>query len=160
MTEFEKIYSAYFSEVYHYACRLTGDGKTAEEVTSDTFFKAMNSLDSFRGECGVGTWLCGIARNTWYSRCRKQGRELPLTDELPDGGSLEESLVDKSEAERIQIVLHGLKEPYKEVFMWRVFGEKSFKEIGAIFGKTDNWACVTYHRARAMIISRLEGGNE
>lgn len=160
MTEFEKIYSAYFSEVYHFALRLTGDEKNAEEVTSDTFFKAMNSLDGFRGDCAVSTWLCGIARNTWYTRCRKQGREVPVDEDISDGGSVEESLVDKSEAERIQIVLHGLKEPYKEVFMWRVFGEKSFKEIGAIFGKTDNWACVTYHRARAMIISKLEDGNE
>ena len=40
--------------------------------------------------------------------------------------------------------------------MWRVFGELSFKEIGDLYSKTDNWACVTYHRARKLIQSRLE----
>ena len=68
----------------------------------------------------------------------------------------EESLEDRSEAERIQTLLHGLKEPYKEVFMWRVYGEKSFRDIGKLFGKTENWACATYHRARRMIREGLE----
>ncbi|MBQ3120400.1 MAG: sigma-70 family RNA polymerase sigma factor, partial [Peptococcaceae bacterium] len=44
----------------------------------------------------------------------------------------------------------------KEVFMWRVFAELSFKQIGQIFGKSENWACVTYHRARNKIKERLE----
>lgn len=156
MTEFDKVYSAYFSEVYHYALRLTGNEKYAEEVTSDTFFKAMQGIDRFRGECSIGTWLCGIAKNTWLTRLKKEGREVPMTEEMHDGKSFEESILDKSDAERIQRILHGLREPYKEVFMWRVFGEKSFKEIGEIFGKTDNWACVTYHRAKTMIQSRME----
>ena len=52
--------------------------------------------------------------------------------------------------------LHALPEPYREVFMWRVFADLSYKQIGDIFSKTDNWACVTYHRARKMIKNRLE----
>ena len=63
---------------------------------------------------------------------------------------------EREEACRIRKILHDLAEPYKEVFMWRVFGELSFKEIGALYGKTDNWACVTYHRARKMIQRRSE----
>ena len=57
---------------------------------------------------------------------------------------------------RIQELLHALREPYKEVFMWRVYGEKSFRDVGALFGKTENWACVTYHRAKRMIREGLE----
>ena len=68
----------------------------------------------------------------------------------------EEELEDHSEAARIQKLLHALREPYKEVFMWRVYGEKSFRDIGALFGKTENWACVTYHRAKRMIREGLE----
>ena len=68
----------------------------------------------------------------------------------------EEGLEDHSEAARIQELLHALREPYKEVFMWRVYGEKSFRDIGALFGKTENWACVTYHRAKRMIREGLE----
>ena len=44
--------------------------------------------------------------------------------------------------------LHRLQEPYKEVFLLRALGELSFRQIGELFGKTENWACVTYHRAR------------
>lgn len=70
--------------------------------------------------------------------------------------SHEEEFEDHSEAARIQELLHALREPYKEVFMWRVYGEKSFRDIGALFGKTENWACVTYHRAKRMIREGLE----
>jgi RNA polymerase sigma-70 factor (ECF subfamily) len=63
---------------------------------------------------------------------------------------------DRDDARRIRKIMHSLQDPYKEVFMWRVFGELSFKEIGDIYGKSDNWACVTYHRAVKMIQKRLE----
>lgn len=70
---------------------------------------------------------------------------------------MEEQIIIQDETQKIRKVLHTISDPYKEVFMWRVFGELSFKEIGALYGKTDNWACVTYHRARKMIQDRLEG---
>ena len=80
----------------------------------------------------------------------------PLEDCQIADESHEEELEDHSEAARIQELLHALREPYKEVFMWRVYGEKSFRDIGALFGKTENWACVTYHRAKRMIREGLE----
>ena len=49
-----------------------------------------------------------------------------------------------------------MREPYKEVFMWRIYADLSFKQIAQIFGKNENWACVTYHRARKMIQERME----
>ena len=54
------------------------------------------------------------------------------------------------------MILHGLDEPYKEVFQLRVFGELSFAQIGRIFGKSENWARVTYHRAKLKIQERME----
>ena len=82
-------------------------------------------------------------------------REVPEDCRIAEE-SHEEELEDHSEAARIQELLHALREPYKEVFMWRVYGEKSFRDIGALFGKTENWACVTYHRAKRMIREGLE----
>lgn len=123
----------YFDDVYRYLLSLSGSESVAEELTSETFFRAMDALDRFRGECSVRVWLCQIAEE-----------------------SHEEALEDHSEAARIQELLHALREPYKEVFMWRVYGEKSFRDIGALFGKTENWACVTYHRAKRMIREGLE----
>ena len=156
--EFEKIYSIYFNDVFRYIRRLSGNEHIAEEITVDTFFKAMNSIDSFRGDCDIRVWLCQIAKNCYYSYLKKAGRTDSIEDiEIAEQGvSLEERLSQQDQAVQIQKILHDIPDPYKEVFMWRVFAELSFKQIGQIFGKSENWACVTYHRARNKIKERLE----
>lgn len=161
MTEFEKIYRDYFDDVYRYILRLSGDEHMAEEITSEAFFKAMGSVSSFRGDCGIRVWLCQIAKNSYYTHLKKAAKMVSVDDgeleELPsEESSVEEQCMKRAEAARIRTILHHISEPYKEVFMWRVFAELSFKQIGQIFGKSENWACVTYHRAKAMIQFRLE----
>ncbi len=157
--DIEQIYTEYFGDVYRYILRMSGDVHTAEDVTCDAFFRAMRSIDSFRGDCDVRVWLCQIAKNLYFSHLKKQKRTVPIDEaaEISDNDALEDKISGACEAERIKAVLHGIPEPYKEVFMWRVYAELSFKQIAQIFGKTDNWACVTYHRARNMIRERLEG---
>lgn len=162
MTEFERIYRTYFDDVYRYIRRLSGDETIAEEITSEAFFKAMRSIGGFRGDCDIRVWLCQIARNCYYTYLKKSGRTDSIDDEnLPElaspEGTVEEQYMKRDEAARIRAVLHTVPEPYKEVFMWRVFAELGFRQIGEIFGKSENWACVTYHRAKNMIQSRLEG---
>ena len=152
----EEVYAVYFDDVYRYLLALSGDEGTAEELTSVTFFRALGALDRFRGEGSVRVWLCQIAKNLFFSQKRREQRLAPLEDCAAPADDPAERIEDRSEAERIQTLLHGLKEPYKEVFMWRVYGEKSFREIAGLFGKTENWACVTYHRARKMIREGLE----
>ncbi len=162
MTEFEKIYEAYFGDVFRYLKGLTGNESLAEELTSETFFKALRSLKHFRGGCDVRVWLCQIGKNCYYSYLKKHRRreetaQPEILETLPDGeASLEERLIDQSEAQRIHRLLHALPEPYKEVFMLRTFGELSFSQIGEIFDHTENWACVTYHRARNKIRKEME----
>ena len=161
VTDFEKLYNTYFNDVYLYIRRLSGDDHIAEEITSETFFKAMHSIDSFRGDCDVRVWLCQIAKNCYYTHIKKTGKiqetDLDALQNFPDPApGLAEQLIRKEEVQRIQKVLHDISEPYKEVFMWRVFAQLSFKQIGSICGKNENWACVTYHRARKMILGRLE----
>ena len=156
MTQFEKIYRAYFSDVYLYLKSLCRDDDLAEELCSEAFFRAMKSFDKFRGDCEVRVWLCQIGKNCYYSHLRKQGREVPEEEaERPDAG-FEQDVLDKSDAMRLHLLLHDLPEPYKEVFTLRVLGELSFKQIGEIFGKSDNWACVTYHRARKTLREKME----
>ena len=161
MTDFEKLYHTYFNDVYLYIRRLSGDEHIAQEITSDTFFKAMRSIESFRGDCDVRVWLCQIAKNSYYTHIKKEERHQNISVEslenTPDPAeSLTDRLIRREQAEQLQSVLHGIPEPYKEVFMWRVFAQLSFKQIGSIFGKNENWACVTYHRARKMMIKGLE----
>ncbi len=162
MTDFEKLYEDYFNDVFLYICRLSGNEHIAEEITSDTFFKAMHSVDRFRGECDIRVWLCQIAKNCYFSYLKKQKKVQSLQDSelliLPDlSDTAEEQILRADEAERIRKILHEIDEPYKEVFMWRVFADMSFKQIGQIFARSENWACVTYHRARKQIRERLEG---
>ena len=160
--EFEELYRENFDLVYRYALGLTQDVHAAEELTQETFFKALQAIDGFRGECGLKTWLCGIAKNKFLSQQRQKKPE-PL-DELPEtrdpGVGPESAVLRKDESMRLHRLLHELPEPYKEVFSLRVFGQLGFREIGELFGKTENWACVTFHRAKAKINANRKAEEE
>lgn len=159
--EFEQVYRTYFKSVYHYLWQLSGNAHIAEEIASETFFKAIHSIDSFRGDCDMRVWLCQIAKNTYYTYAKKHKSVSSIDEHALQGLAaadppIDTQLSEREDARRIREVLHDMSEPYKGVFMWRVLGELSFKEIAELYGKTDNWACVTYHRARRMIQRRLE----
>lgn len=160
--KFEKIYVRYFNDVFLFLKKLSKDESIAEEITSETFFKAMRSIETFRGETDIRVWLCQIAKNCYFSHLKKQQKIIDIDEvEFTDSKStIEEQILNQSDAMQIHRLLHDLAEPYKEVFMLRVFGELSFKQIADIFQKTDNWACVTYHRARNKILSQMEVENE
>ena len=156
MENFDRIYYEYYSEVYKFVLTLCQNHTLAEEITQESFFKALKSIDSFNGNCKLSTWLCKIAKNTYYSYAKKHNRQVdyPL-DILLSDENIEEQFADKETAYTIYKVLHKLNEPYKEVFWLRIFGELSFAQIGALFEKTENWARVTYYRAKIMIKEEL-----
>ena len=145
-------------QVYSYAVALTKNPEQAEEITQNTFFKAITSKAEFKGKANELTWLCSIAKNLYYDELRRNQRIAGLEDSLPisSGVDIEQAMSDSDMAFRIHLVLHRLDEPYKEVFQLRVFGELSFSQIAAIFGKTESWARVTYHRAKLKIQERME----
>ena len=159
MRDFEAVYQAYFGDVFRYALRLTeGNEALAEDLTADCFLKAMNALHSFRGECELRVWLCQILKRLYldylrYHQCRPS---VEVPEDLPDPHSLAESFDLANDAMQAHHALHGLQEPYREVFSLRVLGELSFGQIGELFGKSANWACVTYHRARGKLKDELE----
>lgn len=158
MLEIERIYEDYFTSVFRYLHRLTGDAQLAEELTAETFFKAMRRLDGFRGDCALSVWLCQIAKNTYFSYLRKNRRltELNQAETLDDVEDPEERLLAAELSQAAYEALERLKEPYQRVFRLRVFGNLSFRALGAQFGKSENWACVTYHRARKKLQQELE----
>ena len=157
--DIEKIYEQHAKIVYRYVLSLCRNETMAEDVTSETFLKAIKAIDKFKGDCSIKVWLCQIAKNTYFSMFKKTKSERPLDSEteieseLPD---FTEKLFDKASALEIHRCLRGLEEPYKEVFHLRTFGELSFAEIAELFGKTENWARVTHHRARLQIMERME----
>ena len=160
----EEIINAEYKAVYHYILSLCRDEKEAEDITQDTFVKAI-SAESFRGESSYYSWLCSIGRNIWIDKCRRSGKiqfeTLPEEPPQISGGSppLEEVLADGELLRQVHRIIHEMDEPYKEVFTLKVFGDLSFKDISSLFGKTESWARVTYHRARKKIIEMLRKEN-
>ncbi len=156
MEDFAEIYKNYYGQVYQYVYKLCQDESLAEEVTQETFFKVLKRIDTYRGECKLSVWMCQIAKNTFYTHLKKQSRQTDQSlEEITATEDLEQTLINKEAAKQIHEILHTLKEPYKEVFWMRTFGELSFQEIGRLHEKTESWARVTYHRAKIMIKEEL-----
>lgn len=158
MADFKEVYKLYFRDVYHYTYSLCRNASMAEEITQETFFKALNGLDSFDGRCKVLVWLCQIAKNTYLSICRKE-KHLDYdidTVSLISDHNIEDNYLSRESAFEIHKVLHRLQEPYKEVFFLRTFGELSYAQIAELFSKTETWARVTYHRAKLKIQEELK----
>lgn len=152
MEDFEKIYSRYYDSVFQYAVSICKDEAWAEEITQEAFFKALKNIGTFRGECRLRVWLCQIAKNIFLTEINRNKRQTdyPL-ETIPDIECIEQKIFNKETAFELHKVLHKLEEPYKEVFWMRTFGEFSFAEIGRLWGKTESWDRVTYHRAKLKI---------
>ena len=153
----EKMYEAYYMRVYSYVVTISGSRELAEEITQETFCRAMTKSASFRREADEVTWLCTIAKNLFYDEKRRQKKTGLIPEDIEaDGKSIEQIAADRDSSYRVHLALHALEEPYREIFELRVFGELGFKDIGTIFGKTENWARVTYHRARLKLQERMK----
>ena len=151
----EEIYQQYAKTVYRYLLSLTRDADLSEELTQETFYQAIRTVDRYDESCKVSTWLCGIAKNVLLTWRRKHPLEEPL-GEQPESGAGQLPAAESAESEVIREVsrmellklIHELPEPSREVMYLRVFGGLSFAEIGEVHGKTENWARVTFYRAK------------
>ena len=159
MDKSDIVFEKYYEDVLRFLRGLSRDEYLAEELTQETIYRAMKSIDTFKGDCDLRVWLCSIAKNLFYTYCKKQKRI--AQNGIDENYEAQEKIFvqaveDRETAIRVHRILHDLREPYKEVFSLRVFGELSFKEIGTLFQKSEHWACVTYHRARGMIREQLK----
>ena len=148
MQPMEEIYQSYAMTVYRYLVSLTSDPDLAEELTQETFYQAIRSSDRFEESCKVSTWLCAIAKRVLLTWRRKHPVHESTDDlEIPTEGPEDEVLRSEDKSELLRRI-HKLSEPYREVIYLRAFGDLSFREIGDIFGKTENWARVTFYRSK------------
>lgn len=154
----EKLYDACYMRVYSFVMTLAKNRHTAQEITQETFFRAMTTKQTFRGESECYSWLCAIAKNIFIDETRRASKLQEEPDEtLADSDTdIERSITDTETSFRVHMLLHSMEEPYREVFELRVFGELSFAQIAAIFQKTESWARVTYHRARLKLKERMD----
>lgn len=159
MKDFEEIYNLYFRDVYLYVYALSKDRHLAEDITSETFTKAMSKLHTFRGSCDIRVWLCQIAKNSYISHCRKDKHLASFPDtpmESPE--RFEDAIEDKDLAQRIDAYVQQMEEPYRQVFVLRTYYELPYSEIAASMGRTESWARVTYTRAKRKIQSWIKEG--
>lgn len=157
--DFELIYKEYFKDVFLYTRSLSADEQIAEEIAQETFFKALKSLDSFDGSKDIKAWLFTIAKNTYYTYCKKQKIYVDVEIENEPQNvqtDIVAELIDKQTAFSVHKFLHNMEEPYKEVFTLRVFGELPFEKIGELFGKSSGWARVVFYRAKIQIKEYME----
>jgi RNA polymerase sigma-70 factor, ECF subfamily len=145
--------------VFLYIRSIAKNEDIAEEITQETFVKALKSIDSFDGSKDIRAWLFTIAKNTYFTYCKRQ--QIYVDREIDDtivsqNSSVEDSLINEENAFSIHCFLHSMNEPYKEVFTLRVFGELSYKKIGALFSKSSGWARITYYRAKKQILQYME----
>ena len=159
MEDLDAIYRRHAAMVYKYLLSLCHDGHTAEELTQETFYQAVRSIDRFDGSCQVSTWLCQIARHLFYQQLRRARREAPLPEEeeaLPPLPSAETQVLEQSGRLELLRRVHDLPEPGREVVYLRIFGNLSFREIGDVLGRTETWARVTFYRCK----ERLKTGGD
>lgn len=149
--DFEQIYRLYFRDVYAFMLSLSRNETIAEEITQETFYKALQNIEQYKGKCKMNVWLCQIAKNTYFTQMEKQKRLQPELTEQQDDKFVEQQFLQKEHAFYLHQLLHRLDEPYKEVFTLRIFGELPFAQISELFGKTESWARVTFHRAKQKI---------
>lgn len=153
---FDEIYKHYFRDVYHFMLVLCRNEALAEEITQETFYKALQNIEHYKGQCKINVWLCQIAKNTYFTYVEKQKRFVQEEIEQEDDLKIEQQLVKKEQAFYLHQLVHRLDEPYKEVFSLRVFGELSFSQISLLFDKTESWARVTFYRAKKKIQKMME----
>lgn len=151
--DFDQLYEEQFPMVYRYLTGLCGNRALAEELAQETFCRAIEHSDSFQGKCRLSVWLCQIGKNCWLSYLRKSKKQAGegALEGMSSTQNVEEDLLVRESARQIHQRLHALPEPYREVFTLRVFAELPFGQIGELFGKSENWARVTYYRAKQKI---------
>lgn len=158
MINIEEIYNEYFKVVYRYLFCLTRDSDKAEELTQETFYRAVQKIDTFEGNSKISSWLCKIAKNLYLDELKKEKRKTELNEEvdiIDKEFDLENHLIVKEDKISLYKKIHNLDNITKEVIILRINGELSFKEIGLIFNKTENWARVTFYRGKQKL---KEGG--
>ena len=160
MSAYDEIYDLYADRLYYYCFKLTKDSYMAEDLTQTTFLKAIEKLHTFKNQCSIFTWLCTIAKNEFINELNKNKRlsyeKILYIYHEDDVTNVEDIVLSRHTIRKLAGIIKNLDEPFRDIFILRVYNEMSFKEIGSLFNKSDIWARVNYHRAREKIINKIQ----
>ena len=154
MQDIKQIYEEYFETVNKYLFCLTHDNDISEELTQETFYKAVQKINTYKGKCKMSVWLCQIAKNLWYDQCRKNKKVINIEENLFDvqaPESTENQVISNDEKISLYRKMQKLDEKTREVIYLRITGELTFKEIATILNKTENWARITFYRGKSKL---------
>lgn len=153
----EEFYKENYSLVFGYLYSLCGDVHMAEDLTSETFLRAILKIDSYDGRVKASTWLCAIGKNLFINECKRRSRQVPL-EGVPrsEEQSMEETYLQLESERSLLDLIRGLTPPKDQVVLMRQQG-MCFREIGEALGKSENWARVTFFRAKSELLERWEG---
>ncbi|CUN79760.1 RNA polymerase sigma factor [Clostridium disporicum] len=157
MKQMEELYLNYAKTVHKYLICLTNDVNIAEDLTQETFYQASKTIKNFKGECKVSVWLCQIAKYSWYKRLEKNKKYNcdsyeDISFEIVGYQNLELDLLKNEDKMELFKKIHLLDSQSKEIIFLRISGELSFREIGDIFNKSENWARVSFYRAKPKLL--------
>lgn len=152
----EEIYKNYSTLVYKFLYSLCSDSDLAEELTQETFYKAIKGINKFNNECKISTWLCRIARNVWIDYLKKKKDIISIDEDnylenLIAYKTFENDIEDKSNVMMLYKSIHKLDDGTREVFYLRTNGNLSFKEIGEIMNRLEEWARIVFYRGKIKI---------
>ncbi len=149
--DIEQIYNEYSKIVYKYLICLTHNKEIAEDLTQETFCKAIKHINNFQGKCKISVWLCEIAKNLWLNELKKMKRISTLDMEKEDIDvlyNIEENFLEKQKIELLYREIKKLDASTREIFYLKLFSDLTFKQIGKIKGKSEVWARVNYYRGK------------
>lgn len=160
MDDMDAVYRAHAQTVYKFLLAQCHDPDLSEELTQETFYQAVRSIDRFDGSCKLSVWLCQIAKHLWYQHLRKHQRVPVPLETVPEATvpSAEDGLLEQEGRLALLRLIHQLPESQREVVYLRAFGNLSFREIGDVLGKTENWARVTFYRSKEKL--RIGGAGD
>jgi RNA polymerase sigma-70 factor (ECF subfamily) len=156
MQSLEDIYTMYSKKVFLFLLSKTSDEQLSEELTQETFFQAVQNIDSFKGDSSILTWLCGIARNVWLKYLRKHQQYISLDESYIEQIEVSNEETVQWEQKKILKLIHSMNEPMREVMYLRLISNLSFYEIGEILGQTETWTRVTFFRGKQIIVKEIK----
>lgn len=152
MMDIDQIYKEYFETVYMYLLYLSHNEDLSEELTQETFYKAIKNINKFRRECKLSTWIIQIARNLYFDELKKNTKKSDLElDKIQlkmYNDSIEDIVISNEEKTLLKKRIDELDKLSRQVVLFRISGELSFKEIGVLLDRSENWARVTFYRAK------------
>lgn len=151
MENIEEIYKKYANLIKNYIYTITRNKELAEEIMQETFIVAINQINKFRGECEISVWLCSIAKKILYKRTKKDNKYNMISIEeieIADENKIEENYIKNDSKLKLYQALQNLDATTREVMYLRLTGDLSFKEIGKILNKSENWSRVTFFRGK------------